>query len=40
MNLDCGPEPEAEAPTTPMYGYTNHSPYAAVATVPNYWSVL
>ncbi|XP_044334316.1 B3 domain-containing protein Os11g0156000 [Triticum aestivum] len=37
VNLDCGPEPEAEA-ATPMYGYTHHSPYAAaVATVPTYW---
>ncbi|KAM3255732.1 hypothetical protein ACQJBY_048737 [Aegilops geniculata] len=36
VNLDCGPEPEAEA-ITPMYGYTHQSPYAAVATVPSYW---
>lgn len=27
VNLDCGPEPEAEA-TTPMYVYTHQSPYA------------
>jgi hypothetical protein len=36
VNLDCGPEPEAEA-TTPMYDYTHQSPYAAVAMVPTYW---
>nr|ABA96503.2 expressed protein [Oryza sativa Japonica Group]BAG98990.1 unnamed protein product [Oryza sativa Japonica Group] len=37
VNLDCGPEPEADQATA-MYGYMHHqSPYAAVSTVPNYW---
>lgn len=40
VNLDCGPEPEADQATA-MYGYMHHqSPYAAVSTVPNYWSVF
>ncbi|KAG8093615.1 hypothetical protein GUJ93_ZPchr0012g20407 [Zizania palustris] len=37
VNVDCGPEPEADQATA-MYGYMHHqSPYAAVSTVPNYW---
>lgn len=34
VNLDCGPEPEAEP--TAMYGYVHQSPCAAVSTVLNY----
>ncbi|KAI4965006.1 hypothetical protein ZWY2020_057677 [Hordeum vulgare] len=34
VNLDCGPEPEAEAaPAT--YGYVHQNPYAAMSPVPS-----
>ncbi|TVU26851.1 hypothetical protein EJB05_29420 [Eragrostis curvula] len=36
VNLDCGPEPEAETPTA-MYGYMHQSPYASFPE-PNNWS--
>ncbi|KAK3119785.1 hypothetical protein QOZ80_9AG0675140 [Eleusine coracana subsp. coracana] len=36
VNLDCGPEPEAETPTA-MYGYMHQSSYASTFSEPNNW---
>ncbi|KAG8089023.1 hypothetical protein GUJ93_ZPchr0011g28627 [Zizania palustris] len=42
VNLDCGPEPEADtAAAGAMYGYMHQqSPYGAMSAVPSYWLVL
>ncbi|XP_006662746.1 B3 domain-containing protein Os11g0156000 [Oryza brachyantha] len=39
VNLDCGPEPEADATeATAMYGYMHQqSSFAAMSAVPSYW---
>lgn len=39
VNLDCGPEPEADTSTATeaMYGYMHQIPYAAVSPVPSNW---
>jgi hypothetical protein len=42
VNLDCGPEPEADTTAAAtMYGYMHQqSSYAAMSAVPSYWLVL
>uniref|UniRef100_A0A0D9XP80 TF-B3 domain-containing protein n=1 Tax=Leersia perrieri TaxID=77586 RepID=A0A0D9XP80_9ORYZ len=42
VNLDCGPEPEADTTAAAtMYGYMHQqSSYTAMSAVPSYWFVL
>lgn len=42
VNLDCGPEPEADTTAAAtLYGYMHQqSSYAAMSAVPSYWLVL